>query len=486
MKKTIIFFILLLAFSLRLYKINNPVADWHSWRQADTAAVARNFLKFGFDPLRPRYDDLSNIASGQDNPMGWRMVEFPLYQLIGAGLFRFFGIFSIEIWLRLLTISAAVGSVYFVYKIGEKFINPRFGTIAGLLFAVLPYSVYYGRAILPESLAVFLALGSVYFLILSSKNYDKNNTRTLLVVIILSAVFGGLSLLVKPTAGFILLPIIYLTLKKHGLINLLTLISTYIFLFCVFAPFALWRSWIQNFPEGIPVYEWLLNGDGIRLKGAWFYWLFGERIAKLILGYWGIFLLGSGILYKRSRNNYAIFHWFGLGALLYLIIFATGNVKHDYYQIIIIPTIIFYAALGIEFLLFNANKLFNKYYVFVFSCFCVILTFALSWHEIRTFYWINNSKIVKAGAAADKILPKGAKVIASYSGDTAFLYQINRQGWPLGFEIEDKIKKGATHYVSINPTGPEEVGLKNEYKVLKENENFIIIEFSRNSHKFAY
>jgi hypothetical protein len=60
--KILILVILCLAFGLRLYKINNPIADWHSWRQADTAAVARNFDKFGFDILHPRYDDISNIA----------------------------------------------------------------------------------------------------------------------------------------------------------------------------------------------------------------------------------------------------------------------------------------------------------------------------------------------------------------------------------------------------------------------------------------
>src|SRR5438477_4293779 len=92
--------IFLVAFSLRLYHVTYPIADWHSWRQVDTAAVARNFLRFGIDPLHPRYDDLSNIQSGKDNPMGYRMVEFPLYQVIGASLFKAFGIFSIEVWLR--------------------------------------------------------------------------------------------------------------------------------------------------------------------------------------------------------------------------------------------------------------------------------------------------------------------------------------------------------------------------------------------------
>ncbi len=462
--KFILLGLLALAFFLRLYKIDNPVADWHSWRQADTAAVARNFIKFGFDPLRPRYDDISNIATGFDNPLGLRMVEFPIYQLIGAGLFSLIGVFSIEIWLRLVSILAAVGSVYLIYKIGERLINNRFGLVAALIFAILPYSVYYGRTILPESLAVFFALAALYtFTIIPNRA-------------ILSAVFASLALLVKPTSGFIIVPITYLAYHKYGLWRIIKTPLTYIYLFIVLVPFALWRNWIGQFPEGIPAYTWLLNGDGIRLKGAWFYWLFGERIAKLILGYWGIFLLGLGIISKQKQKKGWFFHWLGAGALLYMIIFATGNVKHDYYQIIILPAIAFYTALGVEYILLNLNRLSNKYFVLMFSCFIAFLTLALSWHEIRSYYWINNPVIVEAGKSADKILPADAKVIASYGGDTSFLYQTNRQGWPIGFEIEDKIKKGATHYVSINPTGPEEEMLKENYRVLKETNKYLVIE----------
>ena len=78
--------IFILALLLRLYKIDNPIADWHSWRQADTAAVSRNFLKYGFNPLYPRFDDLSSIPSGKENHQGWRFVEFPIFNLIHAGL----------------------------------------------------------------------------------------------------------------------------------------------------------------------------------------------------------------------------------------------------------------------------------------------------------------------------------------------------------------------------------------------------------------
>jgi hypothetical protein len=73
---------------------------------------------------------------------------------------------------------------------------------------------------------------------------------------------------------------------------------------------------------------------------------------------------------------------------------------------------------------------------------------AFSWYEVRGYFNINHPEIVAAGEAADIILPQNAVVIAPYQGDTAFLYQINRRGWPLGGDIKRKIELGATDYVT--------------------------------------
>ncbi|MBN3039893.1 MAG: hypothetical protein JW867_02075, partial [Candidatus Omnitrophica bacterium] len=83
----IISIIIIIAFTARLYKIDNPLADWHSWRQVDTSAVTRRYIKDGTDLLHPRYDDLSNIPSGLDNPQGYRFVEFPIINGLTAILF---------------------------------------------------------------------------------------------------------------------------------------------------------------------------------------------------------------------------------------------------------------------------------------------------------------------------------------------------------------------------------------------------------------
>src|ERR1700733_9571220 len=78
--------ILVVGFFVRLYRFDNPVADWQSWRQADTSAVARNFVEHGFDLLHPRMNNISNVQSGLDNPQGYFFAEFPIYNATSASL----------------------------------------------------------------------------------------------------------------------------------------------------------------------------------------------------------------------------------------------------------------------------------------------------------------------------------------------------------------------------------------------------------------
>ena len=107
--------IVILGLFVRLYRIDNPIADWHSWRQADTAAVTRNFVRSGINMLYPTYDDVSSIQTGIDNPTGIRMVEFPAYNAIHAVLFKNFEVFTIEKWGRLITVFISLITAIFCF-----------------------------------------------------------------------------------------------------------------------------------------------------------------------------------------------------------------------------------------------------------------------------------------------------------------------------------------------------------------------------------
>jgi len=100
---------------------------------------------------------------------------------------------------------------------------------------------------------------------------------------------------------------------------------------------------------------------------------------------------------------------------------------------------------------------------------------ALSWYDIKSYYQINNPVIIEAGKRVDVLTPKDAKVIAPYNGDTAFLYQTHRSGWPLGYDIDKHIAQGATYYISVN-FDDEMHELEAKYQTVEKTEKYIIIK----------
>jgi len=447
--------LLVLAAGVRLYRINTPLADWHSWRQADTAAVTRRYLQEGIDLLRPRYDDLSSIPSGRDNSQGYRMVEFPFVNGLTAWLY---GLFSppleIHIFSRLISIIFSLGSLIFLYLLVHHLSGWLEAILAIGVFALLPYNIYFSRTILPEVPLVFFSLGMLYF---SVRNQ-----------ILLATIFAALALLLKPYALFLFLPVAYWAFRHRR--------YTYLLLLLAVIPLLLWRFWIQQFPEGIPAFTWLLNGNGIRFKGAWFRWLFADRLGRLILGYFGLIPFGLGMLVKPEAKAGWFYHFWLLGILAYLAVFATGNVQHDYYQIIAIPIISIFVAQGLAFLLKPPAE-FSKLICNLAFIICNLFILAFGWYHVRDYFNINHPEIVAAGQAADKLLPPDAKVIAPYQGDTAFLYQTNRRGWPIGGDINTKINLGATHYVTTT-FDDEAKTLVRQYQIIKQTNSFIIIDLT--------
>src|SRR3990167_3688695 len=145
---------------MRLYKIDRPIADWHSWRQADTAAVARNFIKEGFNPFIPRYDDMSMQANSLDNPQRYRFVEFPILNTLIAGVWSQTGI-NVT-YARLVTVFISLGSIALLFLLVRFLSGLPVAVLSAFFFATIPYSVFYSSAILPGSLMVFGILG-LYF-----------------------------------------------------------------------------------------------------------------------------------------------------------------------------------------------------------------------------------------------------------------------------------------------------------------------------------
>lgn len=461
--------ILIIAFLLRLYKINSPLLDWHSFRQADTASVTREYVKNGIDILRPRYHDLSDIQSGQDNPQGYRMVEFPIINAFLAIIIRNIPSIDLVVLSRLLSITASLSTIVSIYYIAKAFSGKTVGIFAAFIFATLPFAVFYSRTVLPEPVLLALSTGSIAFF------YNYLQTKKL-PSYLLSLFLLSLSFLIKPFVAF--LAPVFLSLI---LINLHQLNKKHILAVCFFVlsavPFFCWRKWIMNFSEGIPASDWLLNGNGIRLRPAWFRWLFFERLTKLLLGYIGIIFLPISLI-KTTRRELLVYGSWWLGILAYFIVIATGNVQHDYYQNLMLPILAITLARGAS-ILFH---LLQNTFLPVVSWSIVFIIYSLvvisSWWQMKGFYNVNHWEYQKVGQVVDQLLPSDAKVVAPAMGDTQFLFQTNRTGWPIGFEIENKIKLGATHYVTTTKDN-ESIQLKQNYSIIKETQDYLIIDLTK-------
>lgn len=460
--------ILVLGFLVRLYKIDNPVADWHSWRQADTASVSRVFVKEGINLLYPRYHDISSIQTGSFNPKGYRFVEFPIFNAIHASLARTFPQFSLEVWGRLISIFSALISTATIFALGKRFIGKWGGVLAAFFFAFLPFNVYFTRVILPEPITTTFALLSLYLFV---KFIDEEKTWSLY----LSAALFSLAMLVKPFVFFYVVPMAYLGIKKYGLKKLLTNIKIILALDIALIPFFAWRVWINNFPIGIPYWKWGFNGDRIRFRPAFWRWIFGERLGKLILGIWGLIPFSFGLL-KTKKNSY-FNQFFLLGMFLYVVTFATVNVRHDYYQTIIIPAVSLTLAQGVI-TMWNTKEL-NRTISRLLAVFSVILMLGIGTYQIKEFYKINHPEIIEAGRALDKIAPQDALVIAPYNGDTAFLYQTRRFGWPvLDRPLETLIERGADYLVSVNFDDDTNAAMA-KYTTVMKTDRFVIIDLRK-------
>ena len=161
-----------LALALRCHGLTAPLLDYHSWRQADTAAIARNYAANGYRLLYPQVD------WGGLTP-GYVESEFPLYTYTLALLY---GIVGIHEWLgRLLTALAGAASVAALYGLLRSSADPHDASgagedetrrsvsrrtapalYAGLALALMPFPIYFGRTVMPDTWMLLAAILAIW------------------------------------------------------------------------------------------------------------------------------------------------------------------------------------------------------------------------------------------------------------------------------------------------------------------------------------
>lgn len=472
--------IIIFALAVRLYKINSTLTDHHSWRQADTASVARNFAKNGFDLLHPRYDDLSNIQSGQYNPQGYRFVEFPLYNAFFAVLYRYLPIIPIEIYGRLISILFSLLIIITLYYLVQKEEGRIPAFISACIFSFFPFFIFYSRTVLPDMTALSFTMISIFLLYKYTESKIKLRKSFFNFFYFFSMITLILALLIKPTVIFYFSAFAYLFFKKYCF-SFYKKMSFYFYFIFTVLPLIAWRSWIQQFKEGIPFSEWLFTQvntsqgrQSIFFKPAFFRWIFEERILILILGGYAITFLILGIL-KKPKKSY-LFTCMGIGSLLYLFTFQGGNVQHDYYQIMILPALAIFSGIGATFFIEKKTFFINQYFNSTVVIILFMFSFLFSYNRIKGFYDTNKDQSTIA-RIIQTVTPPDARIVTDTVGDTTLLYLADRRGFPAPTEDFDTLQKDGLQYF-VTMQKDVAYHLKETYPLIFESDKVYILRLS--------
>lgn len=462
--------LLIIAFAVRLYKIDAPLADFHSWRQADTAAVGRNLERAGFNLFMPTYDDLSNLQSGIDNPKGLRFVEFPIYNAMFAGLHSAIPALSLETWARIVSVLFSLLCIASLYYIALVENGRTAALFTSLTYAIMPFFVYFSRVILPETPAVSLAIFSIFLLHVFTTEHNKAKKVTWFI---LSLISFAVALLIKPTAVFYGLPLLILFLNKYKY-SIPKQLNVILYFILAAAPVVAWRYYITNYPEGIPASNWLFTmvntSEGqkeIFMRPAFFRWIFYERLNNLILGGFLTVFFILGILRKqKSLLPLSII----AAGFIYIFVFQGGNVQHEYYQVIAFPSIALAVGLGVGLIIESTKTFLHPILTMPAIILLFSASFLFSWYQVKGYYVIPQDLLLMAKIIKTFTKPTDM-VIADRMGDTTLLYLSDRKGAPLLYrEPEEMVKMGYKYILTDKREIMDKLILLKKEKLFENNQ----------------
>ncbi len=463
--------ILIVAVAFRLYKINTPIADYNSQYQVNAAAVGKNFITNGFNLLLPRYDELSSTASGLENPEGYRFTEFPLYSAIPAFFYKYLPITTYDVYARSTTIFFSLIIISILYYFGLKLHSRTAGIFAALIYAAMPYFVFYSRVVLPDTMAVALMLTSIWLLYLYFQSKSRNP-----FFFFTSIGMYSLAILTQPLTFFYTIVVSYLFVSTY-LFDVFKKWQFYIFPLLGLLPFIAWRIYMLQFPEGIPDTTGLITSiqsggtvENIFFQPVFFKMMFMDRIGNAIMGIYLIsfFIIGAISKFKKK------FHFSLLiTTVLLLLILQAGNIQYEFFQIMILPTLALITALGIGYTI-SHPQIFNKVILYPTILVVIGFSFFISYNRVKDYYNYPSDLAQMAKLITTLTSPED-KIVTDTNGDATLLYLSERKGAASIYkEIAELQQDGYSYVVTDKKELTDE--LRNDgLEVLVENQRFSII-----------
>lgn len=481
MKKYYIYIILTLALSARLYHINFPVSGWTSWRQSDTAAIAKNFYENGLQIFYPQID-------WRGNTEGYVESEFQIYPFTVALVDSIFG-FS-DMWGRILSVIFSLFTIYGIFLLTKKIISEKTAHWAAFIYAIIPLNIFYGRAFMPESLLLMCSVYGIYFFY----RWTEDETTKYLIF---SYIFITLAVLVKIPTLYLGLPLVYLSYNKFSK-SFIIKWQLWLYAILLFIPVGLWYYHSHNLflQTGLTFKIWEIGTDkwgnlNLLLSLNFYNDIFFKTIAERHLTYAFFIPFMIGLFLKRENKTERLFDWWIIAVLIFILIVARGNQLHEYYNLpFILPAIVFVAKAFTKYFDFTLLKSFKSKsaVAWLFMLFLIIGTI-LSFLRYERFMNSEtyDSSIFRLAKSVKETIQRDDLVIAVDDGNPIVLYRCKRKGWNSYVEqidstfIKLRIDNGAKYLIGEDSYFNSEKKVKklkyllsNFKSIKREKDHFIL------------
>jgi hypothetical protein len=415
-------FIVLFGFCARASTFKSPLLDHHAWRQADTAAIARNFFRERFDVRYPQVD----WRGAQ--PVGYVETGLEASAFLVAALSKAAGSFHPEVG-RVVSALTFIPSCLFAWSFVRRRYGQPHGTVAAFVYAFgLPLLLYIERAFMNEALLILLTLSC---LVATQRYLEHGKIGWWLIVCAASALLGA----IKLPYLIVLAPIAGLFMEARGW-RAVTSWELWLAAAVDAGAAAAWYTHARQLADttGLSfgfqskVLDWDLAFSGAFASKIW------SRLVRDLLGPIGVLALIAGLGLAVARRRWC--ELMGVAAfVLYVLVVSAGNFAHDYYQLPLMPVAVplIASALGelhtrlagsARFAPRADGVLAGLLLLAALSTFVRLSSFH-SW-----FYYAPPDIDFCASAAALDPREGRAVFVAEYA-DPKFLFCSNRKGWVL-------------------------------------------------------
>ncbi len=441
-----IYLILGVALVLRLYNISSPLIGVHSWRQADTASIARNFSEGSMNLLHPQVDWGGASA-------GFVECEFPFYSFLVAFLYRMFG-FS-EILGRLLSIAFSLVGLYYYFLLIRLVIDEKTALWSSFFAAILPLNVYYGRTFMPEAAMLACSVIGVFY-------FSRWTALPRTIDLFLSALFICLACLLKIPALYLLIPLLYLAWQALGR-RMFFEWKLWAFLTFVILPVALWYYHAHRIllDGGLSFGIWEYGADkwgNWDLVATLAFWkrIFYESLAQKHFAVGGFVAFVFGAFLPRVAKREWLFDFWLFAVIVYFVIVAQGNFIHEYYQLpFMLPGIVYVGKVFARFFRMPIWK--SKESIALALCLYAVVVVGLWKYQI----YMNKenpdtSDVFQLAQRIRETTEKGSRIIVWDENDPTILYLSHRKGWHLQTSaltlknLEAKRNLGARYFAGFH------------------------------------